>query len=110
MATDAQIASLRSMLAEEIPAGSDETDTLFTNSQIAGFVDDANGNLEAAALAGWRNKAGQYANLVNVSEGAASRELGDLLDNAIQMVKLYKSASGGPTEGRTRIGQIVRPT
>lgn len=109
MATPTDITALRSKLAESIPDGGTENDTLFTNIRIGQIFDEALGNLEAAAHDGWREKAGILAGLVDVTEGAASRELSKLYTQALAMVKVYRSSSSGPTEGRTRVGKIVRP-
>lgn len=102
-----QVTNLRAMLGESIPEGGSESDTLFTEDQIRSWI-DSNPDLERAAYEGWRIKAAQYANLVNVTDGASSREFSDLLKNATEMVKMFAKSSAGPTEGRTRVGRIVR--
>lgn len=107
MATPEQVTSLRLLLGETIPPGGTDEDTLFTDQQIGIWV-DSNPDEERAAYDGWRAKAAQFANLVNVTDGAASRELGDLLTNARQMVSMYARSTSGPTEGRSRVGRIVR--
>lgn len=99
---------LRNMLGEPIPEGGTAADTLFTDEQIADFLDQGGGDVERAAYEGWRVKAAHFANLVDVTDGNASRAMSDLLGHANDMVKIYLRASGGPTEGRTRIGRIVR--
>lgn len=106
-ATPEQIDELRGMLGERIPPGGTASDTLFDDAQIVRWI-DANPSLERAAYDGWRSKAAEFANLVSVTDGAASRELSDLLKNAKDMAALYQRSSDGPTEGRTRIGRIVR--
>ena len=98
-----QIADVREMIGE--PA---EADSLFTDDRISSWINSAS-SLEAAALRGWRAKAAHFANLVNVTDGAASREMSDLLVNAQAMIKLYTGLSRGPAFGRTRVGKIVRP-
>lgn len=107
MATPSQVADLRGMLGESL-LGVTEADTLFTNQRLNEMIESASGNLERAAFDGWREKAAMLANLVTVTEGAASREMTELHDKALEMVKLYARSSTGPTEGRTRIGRIVR--
>lgn len=99
---------LRDLLGEPIPEGGTEDDTLFTDQRLNDFLDLANGDVERAAFEGWRAKAGQLANLVDVADGNASRKMSDLLSNAEKMVRFYQRSSSGPTEGRTRIGRIVR--
>lgn len=99
---------LRNLLGELKPLGGSDTDTLFTDEQIDDLLDQAGGNLERAAYEGWRTKLAQFANLVDVTEGNSQRKMGDLQKHAEQMVKLYARTSGGNTEGRTRVGRIVR--
>jgi hypothetical protein len=100
---------LRGMLSERIPEGGDETDTLFTSEQIQDYLDRAGGGLEKAAYFGWRDKAAEYTNLANVSEGNSARNFSDLADNAQAMVDVYAKASGIlSTPGRVRSRKIVR--
>lgn len=101
------ISELRLLLGESIPDGGVEGDTLFTDAQLEVIL-LASPNVERAAYDGWRAKAGMMANLVSVTDGAASREFSDLLTNATKMVALYLRSSQGPTEGRARVGRIVR--
>lgn len=100
---------LRALLGEQIPEGGSATDTLFSDAEIVDLL-ETEGSVERAALGGWRVKAAHFANLVNVTEGNASREMSDLLKNAQEMIKLYTRSSTGPTEGRTRVGRIRRAT
>jgi hypothetical protein len=110
MADMEQIENLRAMLAERIPPGGSEADTLFASSELERILNTNGGNLERAAYDGWRIKAAEFANLVSVTDGAASREFSDLHKNALEMVKTYMRSSAGPTEGRTRVGRIRRAT
>lgn len=108
MATPEDITQLRLLLGEPIPSGGTAADTLFSDNDLESLI-DASPSLERAAYEGWRSKAAMLSNLVDTTEGNAQRKFGQLLDNAMDMVKLYQRSSGGPTEGRTRIGRIVRP-
>jgi len=101
---------LRGLIGETIPDGETETDTNFTDNQLEGILDANDGNLERAAFEGWRHKAAIYADLVNVSEGNATRAMSDLHKHALDMMKAYSKSSTGSTltEGRTRIGKIRR--
>ena len=108
MATIAEIANLRMLVAEPIPVSGTEDDTLFSDERIAEILTNAGGDPERAAYDAWREKAGLLANLVTVTEGAASREMTELRAKALEMIKLYSRSSAGPTEGRTRVGRIVR--
>jgi hypothetical protein len=109
MATPEEVTALRALLGETIPNGGSDDDTMFSDGALIVLIDDSP-DLDRAAYQGWRIKMASFANLVNVVDGASSRELSDLLENAKSMVALYsRSAGGGITMGRTRIGRIVRP-
>lgn len=99
---------LRQMLGEDIPVGGSEADTLFSDEEIVDFI-LKNPDLERAAVQGWRVKAARLSNLVDNTEGNVQRKFSQLLDNANDMIRLYLRSSGGPTEGRTRVGRIRRP-
>lgn len=107
MATPEEITELRLLLGETIPDGGSEVDTLFTDVQVEKMVDDAP-DLDRAALAGWRAKAAALSNLVDTTEGNSAKKYSQLLNNALNMVKLYNRSSSGATEGRARVGRIRR--
>lgn len=99
---------LRRLLGEEIPEGGDESDTLFTDATITDLLTLSGDNVERAAYEGWRIKAARLSDLVDITEGNASRAMSDAHAHALDMVKHFQRSSGGPTEGRTRIGNIRR--
>ena len=107
---------LRLFLGENIPAGGDEADTMFTNAQLQDFLAQAGSlGLIKAAVYGWQAKAGEYSNLVDVAEGNSSRAMSDLYKAALAMVKFYEDQLGtgdDPTlqgrSGRVVIGTISR--
>ena len=113
------IEEVRLLLGEPIPDGGDETDTMFTDTEVLHFVGKATGSdhiPEQAAYHGWLAKMAQFANLVTVNEGNASREATELHRNAQRMVTRFEPyVSGSPgnevaaSKGRARIGQMVRP-
>lgn len=96
------IVEVREMIGEP-PA----TDSLFTDERVTAWIEGSS-SLEGAALRGWRAKAAHYSGLVNVTDGAASREFSDLLKNSLDMIKMYQGLAKGPAFGRTRVGKIVR--
>jgi hypothetical protein len=100
--TDA--ARLRALLSDEDP-----DNYIVSDDQITELLAESD-DLERAALGGWRIKAAYYSKLVDVTEGNASRKMSQLFDHALDMIKSYSGSRGGPTEGRTRIGKIVRGT
>lgn len=100
--------NLRLMLGEDIPEGGDESSTMFTDDEIAEFI-RSTPDVERAAYEGWRVKAAKLSSLVDTTEGNAQRKFSQLMDNALDMAKMYQRSSSGPTEGRTRVGRIKRP-
>jgi hypothetical protein len=98
---------LRQLLGEDIPASGSASDTLFTEEEISDLLEQSN-SVERAAYEGWRVKAARLSSLVDTTEGNVQRKFSQLLSNAQDMIKTYSRASEGPTEGRTRIGQIKR--
>lgn len=98
---------LRAMLGEDIPDGGSQADTLFTTDEIVELL-AANPNLEIAAYEGWRVKAARLSSLVDTTEGNSQKKFSQLRANAEEMIKLYLRSSQGPTEGRSRVGRIVR--
>ncbi len=99
---------LRLLIGEQIPDGGQPEDTLFSEEEIATLLSDANGNFDRAAYEGWRLKAAIFANLVDVTEGNASRAQSDLQAKALDMMKVFARSTEGPTEGRTRLGKLTR--
>lgn len=106
--TPAQL--LRGLLGEAIPSGGTEADTMFTNLEIDDFLEIGDQRVEAAAYYGWREKAANYAALVNVNEGNSAREMSDLHRQAMRMINIYEAYVPAPSKGRARIGRIVRET
>lgn len=107
MALPAEV-RLRQLLGEDIPPDGTEADTLFSEEEIVDLI-ESNPDLERAAFEGWRVKAARLSSLVDTTEGNAQRKFSQLLDNAETMIKIYQRSSGGATEGRSRVGRIVRP-
>lgn len=106
MAETAEVTRLRMKLGESIPQGGSATDTMFSETQLVALL-DANATFDGAVLEGWQAKQAALANLVNVTDGAASRELSDLFDHATEMVGDWDKKINGRS-GRTRVGRIVR--
>lgn len=111
MATDEQVTTLRGHLGERIPSGGTATDTMFSDDDLKLMV-DSTPNEYAAALKGWEQKRAEWASLVNVTDGASSRALSDLMEHADTMIAYYtKRATNAPNYNRvrSRVGKIVRP-
>lgn len=101
---------LRMLLGEQIPENGSADDTMFSATEINNLLTLGHDSVEAAAYHGWLAKMAQYANLVTVSEGNASRELTELHKNAKRMVDEFRGWVPTPGRGRARIGNITRST
>lgn len=99
---------VRGLVGEPIPAGGSAADTMFSDEEIADFLEEGYGDIRAAAYWGWQEKAANYANLVNVNEGNAARELSDLHRQALRMVDRFVAYVETPGRGRARMGNIGR--
>lgn len=104
---------LRGLLGEGIPASGSDADTMFTDEEVTDFLERGSAvnidyPVEAAAFFGWQEKMANYANLVTVSEGNASRELTELHRGAQRMLEQFRGYVPTPGRGRVRLGTIVR--
>lgn len=99
---------VRALMGEAIPAGKSAADTMFSSAEIADLLETGKNDVRAAAYYGWLEKAANYANLSNVNEGNAARELGELHKYALRMADRYIGFVETPSRGRARIGNIVR--
>jgi hypothetical protein len=77
-------------LIDELRRATDVVDTAepYTDA-FMGMLIDREGSVDAAAYVVWRGKAAEYAKLVNTTEGASSRQMGQLHDHAMKMIELY---------------------
>jgi len=99
---------VRALIGEAIPSGGSDTDTMFTDNEVDDLLELGFGNVRAAAYYGWIEKAANYSNLVNVNEGNAARELGELHRQALRMAERFIGYVPTPSRGRARIGNITR--
>lgn len=104
---------LRRLLGETIPEGGDASNTMFSDEEVADFLDkgtrtNKDYSVEAAAYWGWQAKMAEFANLVNVNEGNAAREMGELHKAAKRMVDQFSGYVPTPSRGRARIGNVIR--
>lgn len=103
MATVEQIAALRLLIAEQIDAEP------YTDTKLSDRI-DAGGDLNTVAAEVWQEKAAKYADLVDISEGGSSRKMGDLHEQALNMVAHFRSIipTGLAPAGGTRIRRLSR--
>jgi hypothetical protein len=110
--TAALATTLRQKIGETIPQGGSATDTMFTDAEIQAWI-EISATMDHAAVEGWEAKLAHFSNLVDVTDGAASRKLGDLAEQAEARLKYYRGRiaagpDGGLARSRTRVGRIVR--
>lgn len=98
MATGSDIASLRRLINEP------EDVAPYTDLELTARIDAA-GGLDVVAYEIWGEKAAAYADLVDVSEGGSSRKMGDLHEQALNMVSFFGSRV--PDAGRSTRGARV---
>lgn len=103
--TDEQLKELRRMI------GDDTLPYLYSDSDLAQYLDDNDGDFTVAAGKMWREKAATYAKSVDISEAGSSRKMSDLFDNALAMAKWYEDQTTPPvveTVASSTTRRIVR--
>lgn len=103
MATQADIATLRRLIAESEDVAP-YADALL-NDRI-----DASVSLNTLARDIWLEKAAAYAELVDTTEGGSSRKMGDLHEQALNMAKHFTSLAPlpAPVLRGTRLYKLTR--
>ena len=103
--TEQLLAEARLMLGEVVVDG--ETDeSLISDEQLSSWFDQAD-SIDYVLLRGWQAKEANWANLVNVVDGAAARNFSDLMAHATEKVAYYNQRLYGRS-GRARVGKIIR--
>ena len=107
MASASQIATVRANTNESTDANG------YTDVVLGGLVDANGGSVNLASAVVWRRKAAKYADLVNVSEAGASRQMSDLFKHAQEMAAFYEGLGNetlDPTSplGRAKVHVITR--
>ncbi len=90
----------------------ESTAVTYTDVAIGALIDTH--GVAGATASIWREKAGVYAGLVDVSESGASHKYSDLHKNALGMAKRWEdldaieNAPLAPEAGRVKVKKIVR--
>lgn len=93
----------------EVRRNTDEpTDATYTDTVIGGYIDSL--GVAGAAAKIWREKAAQYATLVDVTEAGASHKFSDLNKNALAMAAYWEGlvVPDAAVSGRPKVKKIVR--
>lgn len=83
----------------------------YSDSLLAAMMGANDGSVNATAGQVWREKAVEYAALVDITESGSSRKMSQLYDRAVKQAGIYESAAGTVAEAsvaRPRVGRIVR--
>ena len=102
MATQAEIAALRLMIAEPNNVAPYEDATLSAR------LDAVAGNQYVVANEIWTEKAAGAAGLVDISEGGSSRKMGDLYEQYIDMAEQMRQRALSPTQPPDGTGTGIR--
>lgn len=111
--TSALREKLRRKTGESIPEGGSDSDTMVTD-EVLNLIIRESPTINHAIVEIWENKLAEWAALVDVTDGAASRRMGQLREAGENQIKYYRGliAAGGDTVGmrmgRTRVGSIRR--
>ncbi len=104
---------LRRKTGESIPEGGLDSDTMVTDEVLNSILRES-ATLNHAIVEIWEIKLAEWAALVDVTDGAASRRMGQLREAGENQIKYYRGliASGGDEAGmrmgRARVGSIRR--
>ena len=94
--------------------GENDVDSTYEDSDLDFYLDEAEGDIDGAAAKIWREKASNYAELVDITEAGSSRKNSTLYEAATKQAEFYEGeAAGGTTPepgtySTTRA--IVRPS
>lgn len=88
--------------------GDDGDDQVLDDGLIQTLIQEADGDVDKATLAGWRVLAARYSQLVDTVEGNAAKKFSQLHAQALAMIDQWSGAERGPTAGRARCGRIRR--
>lgn len=88
--TDEQLDQLRRMIGDEVAPN------LYTDADLAQYLDANDGDFTVTAGKLWREKAATFAKSVDISEAGSSRKMSDLFDNALAMAKWYEDQTAPP--------------
>lgn len=101
-----QIARLRMLLAEQIPAGGSDSDTLFLNAELDDLlINFPTFNMTVAV--GWAAKAAKLSGLVDIEESGSKRRLQQKFMNAQRMADFYSKQAGLDQEAIAKAIRVV---
>lgn len=103
--------NLRTELRLKLGEPSETDGSIFTDAELDIMLTNST-NVLWATVRGWESKVANFAALVDVTDGAASRKMSQTYENALAMLKYYqgKATQGveSSSRSRTRVGRIIR--
>ena len=94
--------------------GENDVDSTYEDSDLDFYLDEASGDVNDAAARIWREKASNYAELVDITEAGSSRKNSTLYESATKQAEYYEGATSGdetPAPGTySTTRAIVRPS
>lgn len=96
---------LRRYVGDRIPPGQDDKAAFFSNEEIADLLEEANGNLNRAAMLGWFAKMAEFAKLIDTDISGANRRLSQMWKQADAMFRHYAEIIG--VDAEAMIGRVV---
>lgn len=97
----AQVRRLRAMVAEG-------TQDSYTDALLHAILILNDYSIESAAAQVWREKAAEYSDLVDTSEGGSTRKLSQLYDRAAKQAEYYEGISGTGSSAPVVTSTVVR--
>lgn len=88
--------------------GETDKSTTYSNVDLEAHLQEAAGDFNVAAAAIWREKAGAYADLVNIQEAGSSRSNSDLFKHATEQAEHYEAKGGETVTPGTTTGSTTR--
>lgn len=80
---------LRKMLDEEVPVQGDDSDTFFSDAEIAALLAAAANSLPLAAANGWAQKAAFFVKHIDHTEAGTAQHMTQLHEHARTQSRLY---------------------
>lgn len=102
---------LRLLIGERIPEGGLDTDTFFSDDDIADLLTVSGNDINVAASLGWRAKAAEFAKYIDIDESGSTRKLSQMYRQAVLQAEHFAKVAGDGGEQRVqslRSGIVAR--
>lgn len=93
------------MVGDRLPPGGSEGEAFFSNAEIDDLLEEANNDLNRAAMNGWLAKMAEFAKLIDTDISGANRKLSQMYKQAEGMLRHYASVIGADADAV--VGRVV---